>query len=633
VYVSMGTGGPNDGVQCVRLAPSPALCGGGWTASPKQAVDVGFTPSGYAQKGHDLHPLPDGFGGHAAVCLYTADGRVLKLSANNPAPACWDPGGNAATLPVMQGFPLCTQTQCVAFTSMNLGSAAGANRVIFARWNNSPLCLEMPTGALCSSWGVGLPTGKRDYGFAPDPLAPNRCVLALGDADEIYRFDGLTGRPGCPVTYQTTGDPMDFFCKKKPAQLAWSRIVIRGRPTSPALTGGTIVVRNTASQAVLLTIPVTASDVYSIASIPYATNHTLTVEYTPTYSTANALVTPYALEVQFTASEAPQICYQARVDRCGEIFNRATYGPLGSPAPSSGFTGPVVLPSPWTASASVGLGDALAESPCDSCPARRDSLDLSIRKTAFYPPWTVGTMGEYQIVTTVEQGTLDPSTAPAPTFTDNLPAGLTFHSFTGAPDWTCVAAGQQVACTYHGPLVPAGHPLPPVTISVNVVGPQAGGTVVNCAVLGPDANLANNRSCVEATIRPCLGEYDLGIRKEAVGGPWKAGTNQSFRIQVTVTQGTFVPGAAPGPTFVDVLPPGVTFVTATGTGWNCSTVGSQVSCTYQGTLPVVATTVLPPVTIVVHLSTHAAPITNCALLRDDRDLANNRACVNKDIVQ
>ena len=124
---------------------------------------------------------------------------------------------------------------------------------------------------------------------------------------------------------------MDFFCHKKPTQLAWSQIVIRGRPKQPQLTGGTIVVRNAASQAVLQTIQVTSSDIYSISSIAYASNPRLTIEFTPTYS-GGAAVGPYALEVQFTADQPPQVCYQARVDSCGHVFNTATFCPA-EPAP------------------------------------------------------------------------------------------------------------------------------------------------------------------------------------------------------------------------------------------------------------------------------------------------------------
>ncbi|HKP74655.1 MAG TPA: hypothetical protein VJT67_03895 [Longimicrobiaceae bacterium] len=635
VYVSMGTGGNNDGVQCVHIA-THAICNG-WSALPLGAVDL--APNGdihYETYALDLHPLPGLSGGPGPVCLFAIDGHPLRSVSNPAALACWD-GGGVSAAPALPGFPLCppnppTQgNPCLAFTSMGLGSGAGASRVIFARWTGGPVCLDMATGQPCLGFNSSLLGGYakyRDYGFAPDPLAPNRCVLALGDGGRLYRFDGRTGVEGCPVAYQTTGDPMDFFCKRKPTRLAWSQIVIRQRPST--LVGGTIVVRNAATQTVLMTIAVGLSqNTYSIASIPYAANHSLTIEFTPAYSGSGA-VAPYLLEVQFTANEAPQICYQAHVDSCGEIFNRATFGPLGKPAASSGLTSPVVLPSPWTASASVGLGDALP-APCDSCRTHRDPLDLSVRKTAFYPPWTVGAMGEYQLDTRVEQGTLDPATAAGPTFVDNLPAGLAFASFTGAPDWNCVATGQQVACTYHGPPVASGNALPPVTIAVNVVGPVNGGTLRNCAVLGPDANPDSNRSCVDVTIRPCApGTPDLSVEKEAVGGPWMAGDTGAFRVRVAVRQGVLDPASAPAPTSTDPLPPGTSFAGYTGQpDWSCTAAGQLVSCTWHGAaMP--APGVLPPVTIRATVAAAAGDTTlvNCAQLGPDQDPTNNRSCAS-----
>lgn len=626
VYVSVG--GNADRVQCVRLGTSVTLpaatCSGTWIFGPQQAVDLGSPPPGVPTHGHDLHPIPGPGGGQLAVCLYAADGRVLTLPNNPAAPACWDPAGNPVAIGPVPGFPLCTIANCLAITTMALGSAAGSSRMVFARWNNGPLCVDMATGspAPCPGWGIGLPTSKKDYGFAPDPLAPDRCVLVLGDSDAIYRFDGKTGRLGCPVTYRTTGDPMDFFCHKKPTQLGWSQIVIRQRPGN--LAGGTLVVKNAATGAVLQTLTVTGSNSYSIAGIPYAPNPKLTIEFTPTY-TGTPPAGTYWLEVQFTANEAPQICYQARVERCGDIYNTARFGPLGGPPPAP----PTVQPSAWTRSAGVWLGQAKA-APCDSCPTPQDPLDLAIQKKALYPPWTVGTLGEYQILVSVQQGTLVPSNPAAVTFGDNLPAGLTFNSFTGAPDWSCVATGSQVACTYKGPPVPAGGTLPPVTIAVNVVGPAAGGTVVNCAMLAPDANPHNNQSCVDAAIKPCPTAYDLSIQKEAVGGFWQAGTTRQFRIRTTVTQGTFDPSTAASPTFTDLLPAGTTYAGATGTGWSCGAAGQLVSCTYTVPGPVSATTVLPPVTLNVHLLV-PAPIENCAEVGPDSDLTNNKSCVKQDV--
>lgn len=623
VYVHVGGGGNR--VQCVTVAG--ALCPG-WT-SPKTAYD-GVPPATLsAREGFDLHAIPTDAGAHWAVCLYTTWGRVLTVSQTDVRTACWLPSGavvdiawlkNAAYSPQQ---PSVGATHKLAFTSMQLGSGAGANRLIFARWYNSPLCVEVKPGgnpSLCQpigAWGATLPAAPKDYGFAPDPLAPNRCVLALGDTGIIHRFDGRTGLRGCPVTYQTTGDPMDFFCQNKPTQLAWSQIVIRGRPAQPLpiqLTGGTIVVRNTTTGAVLQSIAVTGANSYSIASIPYAANPTLTVEFTPVYS-GTGTAPPYALEVQFTANESPQICYQARVDSCGPIHNTATFGPTSPAAPDS------VRPSPWMRSAAVDLGRALS-APCHPCGGTDgDTLDLGIRKRALFPPWMVGGLGEFEIRVDVQQGALNPFTAPSPTFVDQIPAGLTFHSWSGT-DWNCVPAGAQVACTYTGPPVPAGQALPPVLLTVNVVGPE--GVVVNCAVLSPDGNPENNRGCAEVPIRPC--PTDLAILKDVLRAPWTVGGTGVFQIRTGVMEGTYDPAAMAGPTFLDVLPAGVTFQSYASQGpWSCTASGQQVSCKYNGT-PVPAPGVLPPVQITVNVVGPPGAVVNCAQLSVDLDPANNRGC-------
>jgi hypothetical protein len=141
----------------------------------------------------------------------------------------------------------------------------------------------------------------------------------------------------------------------------------------------------------------------------------------------------------------------------------------------------------------------------------------------------------------------------------------------------------------------------------------------------------HNRNCVEVGIEPCPPTYDLGIRKQAVGGFWKVGTTRQFLVRVGVAQGTFDPSTASVPTFVDLLPAGAAFASASGTGWTCSAVGPQVSCTYQGASAVAAPALLPPVTIAVHLTGPAAPIRNCAEAGPDLVLTNNRACIQMDV--
>jgi hypothetical protein len=157
--------------------------------------------------------------------------------------------------------------------------------------------------------------------------------------------------------------------------------------------------------------------------------------------------------------------------------------------------------------------------------------------------------------------------------------------------------------------------------------------MVNCARLGPDANLANNRSCVELTVgpgNPQKDSLDLAMRKEIRELPATVGAMGAFTIRTQVVQGTLNPAAAAATTFVDVLPPGLVFQSYGPTPpWNCTVSGQQVSCTYAGP-PVTAPNTLPPVTIVVR-AVGAGPMVNCARLGADANLTNNRSCVDLSI--
>jgi uncharacterized repeat protein (TIGR01451 family) len=90
------------------------------------------------------------------------------------------------------------------------------------------------------------------------------------------------------------------------------------------------------------------------------------------------------------------------------------------------------------------------------------------------------------------------------TVTDVVPAGMTFNSASGLPDWSCtpatVAAGGTLTCTYigTGPAAP-GASLGSITINASAKGD---GPWENCSLVaikpatGVDVDLSNNKSCV-----------------------------------------------------------------------------------------------------------------------------------------
>ncbi|MEO7965377.1 MAG: hypothetical protein ABIT38_15825, partial [Gemmatimonadaceae bacterium] len=190
------------------------------------------------------------------------------------------------------------------------------------------------------------------------------------------------------------------------------------------------------------------------------------------------------------------------------------------------------------------------------------------------------------------------TTTGAITLTDNLPAGLTFVSASGA-GWSCGAVGQLVTCTSPGPLTTGSAS----SISlVATVGSAAVPSVVNSANVStpnePPALLNNNDSSDPTGIdRP---PPDVAIVKTAVG-IFTVGQNASYSLVVTNVSTTATTGAT---TISDVLPAGLTFLTASGAGWNCVALGATVTCTNPATIAPGASTA---VTLTVAVGAAAAP--------------------------
>lgn len=122
---------------------------------------------------------------------------------------------------------------------------------------------------------------------------------------------------------------------------------------------------------------------------------------------------------------------------------------------------------------------------------------------------------------------------------------------------------------------------------------------------------------------------DLAISKRAAGPyPWTAGQNGTYQIAVT----NLGPGASTGPIYVtDALPAGATLVSATGSGWNCTSSGSTVTCVHNGLVP--ANTSLPLITIVVTVPQGVSHVQNCAAVaaKGDYNPRNDKDCVDTEV--
>jgi uncharacterized repeat protein (TIGR01451 family) len=174
------------------------------------------------------------------------------------------------------------------------------------------------------------------------------------------------------------------------------------------------------------------------------------------------------------------------------------------------------------------------------------------------------------IIYTIVVENAGPDTAFEPTFTDAIPAGTTFVSFTpnSGPPANCTmpspGGGGTIACQFQ--LLPPGQPAS-FTLTVNATGSTA--SVTNTAVADApnnfDTDPDNDTSTVVTTVVPFA---DLAVFKSGPGTV-TAGTNVSYTVTVANTG----PSAAANVVLTDATPANTTFVSATqtsGPAFNCT---------------------------------------------------------------
>ncbi|MDE3087943.1 MAG: DUF11 domain-containing protein, partial [Chloroflexota bacterium] len=195
------------------------------------------------------------------------------------------------------------------------------------------------------------------------------------------------------------------------------------------------------------------------------------------------------------------------------------------------------------------------------------SADLAIGKT-HSGNLIVGQTGTYTITVTNN----GPSTA-APTInvTDTLPTGLSYSSGTGT-NWSCAAIGQTVTCT--NPISLTASTATTLTLNVNVSSSAIPGITNTVTVSSPttDPVPGNNTTTDPTTVTT---RADLALAKTHSGN-FSVGVNGTYTLTVTNNG----PSTAVGPIVVtDTLPAGLTYVSGSGSGWACSAVGQNATCT------------------------------------------------------
>ncbi len=286
--------------------------------------------------------------------------------------------------------------------------------------------------------------------------------------------------------------------------------------------------------------------------------------------------------------------------------------------------GPAIIVN--TATVDGPLVDPVPENDHDSDPTRvNDLTNVSIVKSATATEVLAGENITY-VLHVANDG---PSTADDVIVSDPLPAFTTLVSATGV-GWTC-ASTDVLVCTRPSLVVGSSADTDITVIVTTASSTPDGTTLTNTATVStstPGDNPDDNSSTVDVLVRA---EADLSLTKTHPVGPVLAGGTVPFTLAVNNAG----PSDAIAPVVVDDhLPVGLTYVAAGG-GWSCvadpaTDTGQDVTCTLDGSTPVLAGTDAPALTMTVAIDP-AAPqgaYTNTGVVTSptvDPDPGNNTA--------
>ncbi len=288
------------------------------------------------------------------------------------------------------------------------------------------------------------------------------------------------------------------------------------------------------------------------------------------------------------------------------------YGPGNTAFPSTGITIPVADLGSLSfdpkddvtdvSFAYVALDAAGQGSAPGSVTMPLQTIDLAIEKSATGPfVKTVSGSGYALKVSNLGKA----ASAGVLTVADILPAGISYTS--GSLSMTGSATSSSVACSFAGQSLTctsaAGFSLAggagftvafQVDIAVSAGTPCATGTAADCvtnsAALsgGGDGIPANNQSSVTSAL---VSGPDLVLKKTALTSLITVNNPAKFALAVSNIGPLAAPFGSPAPviTVTDTLPANLEYVSATGTGWTCSssgvvTAGQIIACTTTQTI-------------------------------------------------
>ncbi|HVN52937.1 MAG TPA: hypothetical protein VMT46_01310 [Anaerolineaceae bacterium] len=169
-----------------------------------------------------------------------------------------------------------------------------------------------------------------------------------------------------------------------------------------------------------------------------------------------------------------------------------------------------------------------------------------------------------------------PSDQSPVSFTDTLPAEVSYTSFSGA-GWSCNMTAGKVHCSL--PYLASGANSS-VDLTAQVRPGTPAGTIQNTAELDSNPNdpdASNNTASSSAEVGT---EADLSVVKSVTGGPFSSGDALAY----TLTIANAGPSDALAVSLSDPLPAGAQYISASGTGWTCAygTLTHIVDCTLPG---------------------------------------------------
>ncbi|MGC2233443.1 MAG: C25 family cysteine peptidase [Candidatus Acidiferrum sp.] len=262
--------------------------------------------------------------------------------------------------------------------------------------------------------------------------------------------------------------------------------------------------------------------------------------------------------------------------------------------------------------------------------------DLSVTSTETPNPATDGNNITYA-QSVVNNG---PAASGTATFTDTIPTGSTFVSFSVPAGWNCgatippVGGTGTISCTIASLAVNATASFPLVVKAS--LGDTPGSTIVNTANINvpcssaSDPNCANNSATTTVYIASPT-QADVAITKTASPDPVDQGTNLAYTLQVTNNG----PAVAQGVTVVDPIPGEVTYASVSTTQGTCSyntpstTVTCNVGAVSVGGLVLITINATADTFSATTLSTNTATV---SATTGDPDTANNTASFVSTIV-